>query len=539
MKIKGNIVDILSKHTYGAELTITDRIITKIEATHCMEDCYMVPGFIDAHIHIESSMATPSAFAEMAVQHGTIGVVADPHEIANIVGVDGIDYMINDNKENPFYTWFGLPSSVPATPFETSGAIISAEQTADLMKRDDIHFLAEMMNVGGVINADKECTDKINASKKVGKPIDGHYPCGLGDSLSQYINCGISTDHEACTLEEGRERAEKGMYVQIREGSAGRNYEALHPLISEHPEFTMFCSDDIHPNTIYQRHINGAIKRSIALGYNIYDILRTASLNPAKHYNIPIGMLQVGDSADFVTVDNLNDFNIQSTYIKGDCVYDGTTSFIKRGKPANINNFKRTPITDNDLSVEQKEEKIRVICCTDGQLITQEELHTPKIINGCVASDVDQDILKLVVVNRYGNTPPSIGFFKGSGLKKGAVAQSIMHDSHNIIAIGVSDKDILKAINQVIHHKGGFVACHKEQMKTLALPIAGIMSPLSVAEISKTYVEIETYILELGSSLNSLQMTLSFMGLLVIPSIKLSDKGLFDGDRFSLIELFV
>ena len=536
--IRGNIVDIIKRSTYGAEIEVENGRISKITPTGKDEGSFLLPGFIDAHVHIESSMSTPSAFIRTAVRHGSIGAVADPHEIANVLGTAGIEFMINNAKGIPFYTWFGLPSCVPSTDIETAGAKIDAAETARLIEDEDLHFLSEMMNFPGVLNNDPEVMHKLEAAIKAGKPIDGHYPLAHGEALKTYIQAGISTDHETILLENGREKCANGMYVLIREGSAAKNFDALHPLIKEYPEKVMFCTDDAHPSYLLKGHINQLVKRALDLGYDLYDVLRAASYNPAQHYKIPVGFLQAGDSADFIVVNDLKELTIQSTYIKGECVFDGMDTTIPFVKPEPCNNFHTKQISEEKLAVRAKGKEMRVIVCKDGELITEQRLYPVHTYDGFIDSDPERDILKLVVVNRYRTVPPTIAFIKGTGLQMGAVAQSISHDSHNIIAVGVTDYEITQAINAVIKAKGGIAVSCMDSVKLLPLPIAGIMSDQTLEETSIRYQEIEKQIKRLRTPMDSLQMTLSFMSLLVIPSLKLGDKGLFDVDSFQFTSLF-
>ena len=484
--IRGNLVDIINRRTFGAEISIQNGRIKKVIPTGQDEGSYLLPGFIDAHVHIESSMVTPAAFIHAAVRHGSIGAVADPHEIANVMGTEGVEYMLDNAKGIPFYTWFGVPSCVPATIMETSGAIIDADETARLLEREDLHFLAEMMNYPGVLNKDPEVMRKIEAAKNAGKPID-----------------------------------------------------ALHPLLKEYPEQIMFCTDDAHPSFLNKGHINRMVKKSLDLGYDLYDVLRAASYNPAMHYKIPAGFLREGDSADFIQVDNLKDLTIQATYIQGTCVYDGEKCTLPLQKPIHRNNFHTKPITLEKLAVKAKGEQMRVIVCEDRELITKEELYPVHTFDGFVESDTERDILKLVILNRYQTAPPAIAFIKGTGLKLGAIAQSISHDSHNIIAIGVTDFELMQAINAVIKAKGGIAVSSMDEVTLLPLPVAGLMSDESLEETSRRYEEIEEKIKRLKTPMDSLQMTLSFMGLLVIPSLKLSNKGLFNSETFQFTPLFV
>lgn len=537
--IRGNVVDIIERRIYGAEITLQNGHILRIVPTGKEEESYLLPGFIDAHIHIESSMVTPAAFINAAVCHGTIGTVADPHEIANVAGTDGIQFMLDNVKGIPFYAWFGVPSCVPTTKMETSGACINADETARLLQQDNLHFLGEMMDYPSILNGDPETLRKLEVALILHKPIDGHYPIGTGASLEKYIHAGISTDHEASSLKEAKEKCDLGMKIQIREGSAARDFDKLLPLLKEYPEQIMFCSDDIHPGVLQEGHINVLVKKALERGYDLYDVLRAAAYNPAQHYNIPVGFLREGDAADFIEVNNLKDLEIRRTYIQGELVFNGTGCTIPFQKPSPCNRFHAKPITLEKLSVKAKGKQMRVIVCRDRELATTMEIHPVHTSDGFVESDPERDLLKLIVVNRYQKAPPAIAFIKGTGLKLGAVAQSISHDSHNIIAVGVTDYELEQAINAVIRAKGGIAVSLMDEITLFPLPIAGLMSDLTVEEVSRDYQKIEKKIKALHTPMESLQMTLSFMGLLVIPSLKLSDKGLFDSDNFTYTSLFV
>lgn len=537
-QITGNIVDLVSKEIYGAIVTIEGGKITNIKRTGKDEGRFLMPGFIDGHVHIESSMTTPSNFAKAAVKHGTIGVVTDPHEIANVMGIEGIDYMIENAEGIPFYFCFGAPSCVPATPFETAGAKLEAADIEKLMQRDDIHFLAEVMNFPAVVYNDADMHAKLNAAKVNNKPIDGHIPGINGDLLKQYVACGITTDHECATLEEAIEKCDLGMKIQIREGSAAKNFEALHPLFKDHADMTMLCSDDLHPANLKEGHINLLVKRALDKGYNVFDVLRAASYNAIKHYNMKAGLLQSGDNADFIVVDNLKDLHILSTYVKGECVFDGKESKIIAPVSKVINNFNIEKIEEKDLAVYPETNRIKVIRCFDGDLITECEIHDTTVENNNVVSNVEEDILKIIVVNRYVQSKPAVGFIKGVGLKRGACAVSIAHDSHNIIAVGCSDHEICKAINAIIESKGGISVIDGGETTLLPLEIGGIISSREIDEIDSLYEACNQKIKAIGSTLHAPQMTLSFMSLLVIPKIKIGDKGLFDVTKFEFTSLF-
>lgn len=539
MVILKKIIDIHCRETYVAEIHISRNCIQKIVRINEDVNCsYILPGFIDSHIHIESSMLVPSEFARVAVKHGTVATISDPHEIANVLGLKGVYYMIRDAKRVPFKFFFGAPSCVPATSFESAGARLDSKEVEVLLKRDDIWYLSEMMNFPGVVSEDSEVLNKISVAKKLNKPIDGHAPGLTGEMASKYFGVGISTDHECFTLEEALFKAKLGVKILIREGSAAKNFDDLHPLIKEYPELVMFCSDDKHPDDLLYGHINVLVKRALQLGYDKYDVLRAACLHPAEHYKVPVGSLRVGDPADFIEIDNLENLNVLATYINGQCVYNLNEVFIS-SQPIEIeNNFNLSLSKQIDLNVPSKGDLINVIQVRDKQLITGSFKTKPLTESGLVMSDIQRDILKIVVLNRYSNEPPSRGFINGFGIKSGAIASTIAHDSHNIIAIGVSDEDISNAINSLIKCKGGISFSSGEEIKVLPLPIAGLMSPNTCEEVAEAYSEISSSVIKAGCTLTSPFMSLSFMALLVIPDLKISDKGLFDGSQFKFSPLF-
>jgi len=539
MQISGHLIDLHQKSTYGATLLLVDGKIKSI--TPCQVSAsapYILPGFIDAHVHIESSMLVPSEFARLAVRHGTIATVSDPHEIANVLGEAGVHYMLENAATVPFKFFFGAPSCVPATSFETAGAVLDAEAVNRLLQRPDIWYLSEMMNYPGVIYDDPEVHAKIKYAQQAGKTIDGHAPGLRGPELSKYHSAGISTDHECFTLEEAREKAMLGMKILIREGSAAKNFDALHPLFNEFPGLLMFCSDDKHPDDLLLGHINLLVKRALALGYDFYDVLRAACLHPIQHYQLPVGQLRVGDSADFITIDHPDNFNVLSCIIAGNIVAEhGKTVFTTKeaGKP---NQFLTYPITETDIRVKAETNRIRVIEAYEGQLITGEIEVVPSLEKGFVISDVERDILKIVVVNRYQKKPPAIAFIKGFGLKTGAFASTVAHDSHNIVAVGVDDGAIVQAIEVLMNAQGGICSVSTTGSASLPLAVAGLMSTASGEEVAAAYQAIDVQVKLQGSTLKAPFMTLSFMALLVIPQLKLSDLGLFDGGSFTFSKLF-
>ncbi|GGC89738.1 adenine deaminase [Flavobacterium lutivivi] len=539
MQIQGQIVDIENKRIYSGEITVANgKIVSLIEKEHNNKN-YILPGFIDAHIHIESSMLVPSEFAKLAVLHGTVGTISDPHEIANVLGKEGVYYMIENGKKVPLKFHFGAPSCVPATFFETAGAVIDAEQIKELMANPDIYYLAEMMNYPGVLFDDEEVLKKIAWAKHFNKPVDGHAPGLRGEQVKKYISAGISTDHECFTYDEALEKLSLGMKVIVREGSAAKNFEALIDLLPEHYENMMFCSDDKHPDDLIVGHINQLCARALAKGFDVFKVLQMACINPVKHYKMDVGLLQENDAADFIVVENLTDFKVKQTYINGELVAENGQSFVKHidfEKPNNFNTSKKQ-IADFELTSSAK--TIRVIEALEGQLITNEIHCTPKIVDSNLVSDVENDVLKMAVVNRYSNTEPAVAFIKNFGLKNGAIASSVAHDCHNIVVVGTSDAEICKAVNILIENQGGICALNGETAKSLALPVAGIMSDKNGWETGRLYQEIDAMAKELGSSLKAPFMTLSFMALLVIPDLKLSDKGLFSGKSFQFVDLVV
>lgn len=535
----GNIVDVLNSEIYPGKIYISNARIINIERQCTTYDIYIIPGFVDSHIHIESSMLVPSEFARIAVIHGTIAVVSDPHEIANVLGIEGIKYMIENSSKVPLKFFFGVPSCVPATQFESSGASLGLSEIETLLKSNKIKFLAEMMNFPAVINNDKFIHEIILLAKKYRKPIDGHAPGLKGIELQKYINAGISTDHETINLEEGREKILRGMKVLIREGSAAKNFDKLIPLLDEYPESCMFCSDDKHPDDLINGHINKMVKRAVKLGIDYFKVLKAASVNPILHYGLNVGLLRTGDSADFLLVDNLKDFNIIKTIISGEVVAESGKTNISRKRIKIVNNFNIREKNSDDFLVLAKSDRIRIIEAYDGQIITGKTIDKPLIEKGQVIADPKRNILKITVVNRYSETKPAIGFIKNFGLMQGAIASSVAHDSHNIIAIGTTDEELCRAVNLLIKHQGGICAVSSQKEVILPLPVAGIMSDEEYNLVAQKYTELVHMAKELGSSFHSPFMTLSFMSLLVIPKLKLSDKGLFDTENFKLIDLFV
>lgn len=539
MIVQGNIVDIQNKRIFKGEIEIENDRIKEIREVNHTTDNYILPGFVDAHIHIESSMLVPSEFAKIAVTHGTVATVSDPHEIANVLGVKGVEFMIENGKKVPLKFNFGAPSCVPATSFESAGAIIDADDIKIMMENPDIKYLAEMMNYPGVLFDDADVLAKIQHAKNANKPIDGHAPGLRGNDVSKYIAAGISTDHECFSYDEALEKLQKGMKIIIREGSAAKNFEALIDLLPTHFENMMFCSDDKHPDDLLLGHINQLCARAIAKGMDVFKVLQVACINPVKHYNLDVGLLQKDDFADFIVVQDLQSFNVLETYINGELVAKNGESFVKHVDFEILNNFNTDFKKITDFEYHSASDKINVIEALDGELITNKIEGDSLLIDGNLVSNIETDILKMTVVNRYQNTDPAIAFIKNFGLKEGAIASSVGHDSHNIIAVGVSDEQICKAVNLIIKNRGGVCAVNENVEKIVPLPVAGIMSDKPAKEIGKAYAELDKMAKKMGSTLRAPYMSLSFMALLVIPSLKLSDKGLFDGHKFEFTSLEV
>lgn len=537
--IKGNLVDVFNDTITPAAITIDKGKIVEITRNSHRAAQFIIPGFVDAHIHIESTLLVPSEFARLVVRHGTVGVVADPHEIANVLGIQGVEYMIENAKTVPFKTYYGAPSCVPATPFETAGATLGLSEIRTLLQKKEVKCLSEMMNFVGVIHKDPEVMQKIKIAHELKKSIDGHAPQLHGEDLKKYCRAGISTDHECTSFSEAKEKIALGMKIMIREGSAARNFSTLSPLLFEHPDQCMFCTDDIYPENLMAGHINLLVKRAVQQGVDPIQAVRVASLNPIQHYQLDIGLLRENDPADFVIVEDLKNFKVFETYISGNSVFKENKVLFPRAPITPINHFNTTFKKPQDFQVPVQKGNIKVIEAVDGEIITHQLLLPPKVAQGQVISDIERDILKIAVVNRYNDAQPAIGFIKNFGLKSGAIASSVAHDSHNIVAIGTNDEVLCHVVNAIIEHKGGLALIDdKLQLHILPLPIAGLMSDLNAEEVARLHYQLEQKVKQLGSSLKSPFMTLSFMALLVIPELKLSDLGLFDGKAFKLTSLY-
>ncbi len=546
-KIYGNIVDVVNKKVFRGCLCIRNGKIECIEEIDSSPSKYgfILPGFIDSHIHIESTLLTPENFAKIAIQRGTLAVVADPHEIANVLGIKGVNFMIQNGKKVRFHFNFGASPCVPSTTFETNGATLNSQQVTELLQRDDIYGLAEMMNVPGVLLGDEETMAKINAARQLGKPIDGHAPNVSGDQLKQYFKAGVSTDHECTTLKEGLEHIKTGMKVQIREGSAACDFEELYPLLFDYPESLMFCTDDKYPDELANGHIDSIVARSIEKGVPFWNVLEAACVTPVLHYHLKQGLLQIGDAADFIIVDNLTDFTTQSAFLDGVQIYTKqngiSNDFFLDKTPLHSypNNFNTYKLLLGDLKVSPKSDKMKVIVSSEGSLLTSVDIVSPLVKNGNVISNTENDVLKMVCYNRYSEGRPQIAFIRGFGMKQGAIASTIAHDSHNIIAIGTNDEDLLNVINYLVDIKGGLVVTDGEKMLDLSLPIAGLMSPRSGDIVGERHKELKKLAKKIGCNYSAPFMTMAFMALPVIPKLKLTDKGLFDGVQFQFTDLFV
>jgi adenine deaminase len=538
-EVKGQIVDVPGKRIYAGTVYVRNGNIERIEQTAGQNGPYILPGFIDAHVHIESSMLTPSQFARLAVVHGTVATVSDPHEIGNVLGIAGVQYMIDNGSQVPFKFYFGAPSCVPATLFETAGAAITAADIEVLFTRKNIKYLAEMMNWPGVLYQHPDAMAKIALARQYNKPIDGHAPGLKGEQARNYIAAGISTDHECFTAAEAVDKLQAGMKILIREGSAAKNFEALIDLMHEHPAMMMFCSDDKHPDSLVAGHINDLVRRAVGRGIDVFKVLQAACINPVKHYGLEVGLLQPGDPADFIVADNLTDFTILQTYINGELVAGNGVSYVPSLPGRIINYFNTSPKNPAQFAVPAKGETLQVIEALEGQLITNRLLLPPKVVNGYAEADIEQDVLKLTVVNRYADTEPVVAFIKNFGLKRGAIASSVAHDSHNIIAVGVDNESVARAVNALIAVKGGIAIADEEASQVLPLPIAGLMTGEDGYQVARQYEALDKLAKQMGCTLQSPFMTLSFMALLVIPSLKLSDKGLFDGEKFAFTSVWV
>lgn len=553
-KISGQIVDVVSSRIFRGTIFIDNgKIIDIIEDDNDNSQIIM-PGFVDSHVHVESSLLIPTEFARLVVPHGSVASVSDPHEIANVLGVDGVRYMIEVGKKSPFKFYFGAPSCVPATTFETAGATLNSDDIEELLSSDDIKYLGEMMNYPGVLFNDDEVSKKLEAARRHGKSVDGHAPLLKGDDLKKYCAAGISTDHECSSIEEAKEKILNGMNIQIREGSAANNFDALIDIIRDYPEKVMLCTDDAHPHELIKGHINMLVKKAIDMGYDIIDVIKAATINPVRHYNLEVGMLQKNEPADFIVIDNFKDFNILKTYIDGILVAENGKSLLESVSVDTINNFVAEKVTADDFTVVDEDRDINIIGVVKGELLTEKlvgramsvkstsrrvaESPSSLVETNLLVSDVENDILKIAVINRYEKKKPAVAFINGFGLKKGALASSVAHDSHNVIVIGCDDESMAMAANMIIENKGGFAVYADDVKMCLPLPVAGIMTNEDAFKVAADYQRLKDLSKTLGSTLSDPFMTMEFMALLVIPKLKLSDKGLFDCEKFELISMY-
>ncbi|MFI3302256.1 MAG: adenine deaminase [Rikenellaceae bacterium] len=541
-KIEGQIVDIHNREIFEGSVCVEDGIIVAVTREPITESQgYIMAGFVDSHIHIESSLLTPKQFGREAIKSGTVAVVSDPHEIANVMGMKGIDYMRKSAEESPIKTFFTIPSCVPATPYDVAGGEITVEDVERMSKSGDFVALSEMMNIGGVLSKDWGVIAKIEIALRNGLPVDGHAPMLSGKSLEAYVDCGIITDHESSSLAEALEKIEQEMKILIREGSACRNYEALKSLIESHPEEVMFCSDDLHADDLCERgHINHLVRRAVADGFDIFDVLRIASMNGVEHYDLSVGTLQEGDMADFIVVDNLTDFNVAKVFVDGELRYDVSAeetiptmegeavATTAEDAPA-FNNFRHRRVALSALAKEVTANQV-AIEVVPGEIITKKYVYKPTRSYDNLESDLESDLLKIVYINRYNNGVPQVAYCKGFGLKRGAMASTISHDSHNIIAVGCSDIELSTAINTLIVNRGGIAVCDGLSVSSLAMAVGGIMSDEECGDVARKYKEICEVVQRMGSTLDAPLMTLSFMSLCVIPTIKIGEKGLFNTD---------
>lgn len=536
--VAGNIVDVIAGTIRPGTLFIDQGKIASISYGEVESNQYIIPGFIDAHVHVESSMLVPSEFARLAVVHGTVATISDPHEIGNVLGKEGVRFMLENGKMVPFKFYFGAPSCVPATVFETAGAVIDAQDIAEILSWENVNYLAEMMNYPGVLNRDPMVMEKIKIAQEMGKVIDGHLPGIGGEQAKSYIEAGISTDHECFGLQEALDKLKYGMKIIIREGSAAKNFEALWTLIDRFPDRVMFCSDDKHPNDLVVGHINLLAKRAIEKGCDLMNVLRICSRNVVEHYSMNVGLLQPNDPADFCVVTDLSNFEVTQTYIDGKLVAENGVSLIQREFVSPINHFDCQPVKEAQLQIKAQGTRVKAICVENGQLITKKQVFELQSENGYLKTDLQQDVLKMVVLNRYQVSEPALCFTHNFGLKKGAIASCVAHDSHNIIAVGTNDADLVAAINLLIQEKGGVSLAHGDTKLVVGLPVAGIMSNQDGYKVAEEYAALDAEAKKLGSTLEAPYMTLSFCALLVIPELKLSDLGLFDGTTFSFTSNF-
>ena len=532
--IRGNLVNPFTEEIYPAEIEISGGMIECVRQIEGKFNQYILPGFIDAHIHIESSMLTPSRFAEVVVPHGTTSVVSDPHEIANVMGIPGIKYMVEDASTVPLNVFFTAPSCVPATPFETSGAVIGSKEIDNILKYDEMVALGEMMNFPGVLSDDPEVTAKIRAAKNHGKPVDGHAPLLSGNELCKYIAAGISTDHECTVKDEVIEKRKLGMKVMLRQGSSAKN---LGNLIGAGGDFIV--SDDKHPEDLLKGHVDLMLKEAVELGEDPVKALKMVTINPAAHYNLNSGLIAPGKPADIVIVEDLKNFKVKEVYINGNVAAREGKALFSVNPLELESTFKldhKKP-ADFEISSPKEEEKVRVIDVIEGQLLTEESEAVLPVINSKIEPNVENDILKIAVLERYGHNKMANAFVHGFGLKKGAIASSVAHDSHNIITVGTNSQDMADAVNNLVENNGGLVTVFNGSIHSLKLPIGGLMSTKTAEDVALKLEDLHNAVNNMGCKLVSPFMTMSFLALLVIPKLKISDMGLFDVEKFDFVDV--
>ena len=539
----GTVVDIVNRRLFGARIEVNPKgLITAIAPQTNPENGYILPGFVDAHVHVESSMLCPTAFARAAVCHGTLAAVTDPHEIANVLGLAGLEFMLAESARTPFHFAVGAPSCVPATPFDSAGAVLNADVVAALLARPEVSHLSEMMNVPGVLMGDIEVQTKLAAAWKKGKPIDGHAPGLRGTELAHYLQAGISTDHECLCIEEALEKAAAGMHILLRQGSAARNFMELLPVLKKYPEKCMFCADDMHPDALLQGYIDQLVQTAVTAGHDLFDVLRAASLNPVRHYGLGMGLLQVGDRADWIEVEDLQAFRLRRSVLAGRVVAEAGRARLEIRHPLNRpNHFQLKPVRAEQFRIPAQSGHCRAIGIRDGELVTDEIICSPKIVNKEVVAAPEEDLLKLAVFNRYTREPsPALTLVRGLGLKQGALAASVAHDSHHLICAGSDDVLMARAANAVIAQGGGLASVSGQgETSVMPLPVAGLMTTCTCEQAAEQYRLVTEMARDCGCRLQAPFMVLAFLALPVIPALKLTDKGLFDATRCSPVDFWV
>lgn len=529
--VDGQLVDVLRGEIYPACVNFDENNIVRIERKLAAPPQYILPGLIDAHVHIESSLLTPYRFAEKAVAHGTTAVVANPHEIANVMGMAGIRYMVDDGKSTPLRFFYSAPSSVPSTAMETSGAVIGWKEVREMLSTGDFVSLGEVMDVPGVLREDPALMSKIEVAVQFGKPIDGHAPGLGGYDLDRYVMAGISTDHECTTVREAEEKDRKGMTVMVREGSAARNLNALMPFASKHKHFLV--TDDLSAVDMADGHVDSLLRKAVAAGMDPIHAIRAASMWPAQHYGLPGGSVYLNGPADLVVVDDLIHFTVLETWIGGRLVAkDGRPLFA--GAPTTVPpGIASGEVLAKDLRVTSRRPvaTVRVIKVLPDEVSSLAGTADLDVDDSAVLTDPSRDILLMAVVNRYRPASPAVAFVSGFRLSRGAMASSVAHDSHNLIGVGTDPALLALALNAVAAQGGGYYVTDAVNSVRLELPVAGLMSPLPWDEVARKEGEINAFLQGMGCPLPAPFMTLSFQSLLTVPDLKLGDRGLFDTVR--------